>query len=153
MFFLHAHPPQIYIQPQSTSGPFRRLLPPSNGQSPAEVMQRIRPDPCPTPPTPTFPPPPQTEKFLMMQTQTHGGCTEKRVLVYTLASSAPSLITRYSYTVVLAYRSLGKPAFLVFFATGYCFSTNGISVSMVTGRGADLYKSLRLLLRLFSALE
>lgn len=149
---MRAHPKFIYNL-RAHLGPSGGSCPPSNGQSPAEVMQRIRPDPCPTPPTPTFPPPPQTEKFLMMQTQTHGGCTEKRVLVYTLASSAPSLITRYSYTVVLAYRSLGKPAFLVFFATGYCFSTNGISVSMVTGRGADLYKSLWLLLRLFSALE
>lgn len=61
--------------------------------------------------------------------------------IYTYFS--PSLVTCYSYTVVPGYRSLGKPAFMVSVATNCCFSANGISVSMVTGRTrASLEKSV-----------
>lgn len=106
--YMRAHPKYIYTTSEHIWA-LQEVLAPSKGHGPAEVMQRKGPDPCQTPPS--FPPstPPQsqdrlqTEKLLMMQTQTHWGCTEKGFLIYTLAVSAPSLITRYSYTVVLGY--------------------------------------------------
>lgn len=45
----------------------------------------------------------------------------------------PSPFIHNSYTVVLGYRSLGLPVFMVPIATGCCLSANGISVSMVSG--------------------
>lgn len=136
------HPKFIYNIGAQRLGPLGGSCPPANGHGPAEVKQRCQNGPTPAHPLrspPSLLPPYRARTELQTEvpdeadTKTLGVHSQRGAHIYTRFFS-PSLVTCYSYTVVLGYRSIGKPAFMVSVATDCCFPANGISVSMVTGR-------------------